>query len=101
MKCTNGGTRYQDCEKWRNKWAHEQAVFSDYLRYDYNPDGDNIRVSTIPCPLISRFRCVSVLLIQMCRNSNAARQMVSPATCGTILSNAMGNLYVIIRLLKV
>lgn len=46
MACTGGGTRYgEECAKWKGKWAHEQAVFSDYLRYDYNPEGDNIRVS--------------------------------------------------------
>jgi hypothetical protein len=48
MKCTGGKTKYGDgCAKWKGAWAHEQAVFSDYLRYDYNPDGDNIRVSIL------------------------------------------------------
>ncbi|KAF2279123.1 uncharacterized protein EI97DRAFT_456518 [Westerdykella ornata] len=44
MACTAGGTRYgAECGKWKEEWAHEQSVFSDYLRYDYNPEGDNIR----------------------------------------------------------
>jgi hypothetical protein len=42
--CTNG-ERYEGCEKWKMEWAHEQSVFSEYLRWDFNPMGDNIRVS--------------------------------------------------------
>ena len=36
---------YRDCGKWKTKWAHEQSVFSEYLRRDFNPEGDNIVVS--------------------------------------------------------
>ncbi|KAL2264232.1 hypothetical protein VTK26DRAFT_64 [Humicola hyalothermophila] len=39
--------RYPGCAKWKTKWSHEQRAFSEYIRYDFNPDGDNI--VEIPC----------------------------------------------------
>jgi hypothetical protein len=43
----NDGYRksYRECGQWKMKWAHEQSVFSEYLRRDFNPEGDNIAVS--------------------------------------------------------
>jgi hypothetical protein len=38
-------TRYEGCAKWKETWSHEQRAFSEYIRYDFNPDGDNIVVS--------------------------------------------------------
>ncbi|KAL5425210.1 hypothetical protein PMIN04_002707 [Paraphaeosphaeria minitans] len=46
IECPNEG-RYQGCGQWKNKWSHEQRVFSEYIRYDFNPQGDNI--IGIPC----------------------------------------------------
>jgi hypothetical protein len=70
MACTGGETRYgAECGKWREQWAHEQSVFSDYLRWDFNPGGDNIRVSFLYLVLAPvrhvriRFR---LLLVEMC-----------------------------------
>lgn len=40
-------TRYKGCAEWKNKWSHEQRAFSEYIRYDFNPDGNN--VIEIPC----------------------------------------------------
>jgi hypothetical protein len=48
--CTNG-KRYKDCGQWKEKWSHEQRAFSEYIRYDFNPDGNNIVVSDYPPPL--------------------------------------------------
>jgi hypothetical protein len=39
--------KYPGCSQWKNQWSHEQRAFSEYIRYDYNEDGDNI--IEIPC----------------------------------------------------
>jgi hypothetical protein len=39
--------KYPGCSQWKNKWSHEQRAFSEYIRYDFNQDGDNI--IEIPC----------------------------------------------------
>ncbi|KAK4235611.1 hypothetical protein C8A03DRAFT_36534 [Achaetomium macrosporum] len=39
--------RYPGCGKWKRRWSHEQRAFSEYIRYDFNPDGNNI--VEIPC----------------------------------------------------
>lgn len=44
IECPNE-SRYPGCGHWKNNWSHEQKVFSEYIRYDFNPDGDNIVVS--------------------------------------------------------
>lgn len=98
MKCTSGETKYKDCAKWKEQWAHEQAVMSDYLRYDYNPDGDNIRVSSNSYNLPGYwvfFYTHELSLIDLIRSSNAAKLTASPATCGTTPSVAMANSYAI------
>ncbi|KAH7126034.1 hypothetical protein EDB81DRAFT_889745 [Dactylonectria macrodidyma] len=40
------GKRYKKCGHWDKDWAHEQAAFSNHVRYDYK-NKDDIR--TIPC----------------------------------------------------
>lgn len=42
--CTNG-LRYPNCGTWKKEWSHEQRAFSEYIRYDFNPN-NNIVVST-------------------------------------------------------
>ena len=39
-------TKYKGCAHWKTDWAHEQAAFGNYLRYDYDRP-DDIRV--LPC----------------------------------------------------
>ncbi|KAF1951810.1 hypothetical protein CC80DRAFT_519069 [Byssothecium circinans] len=39
--------RYKGCKTWAQSWSHEQRAFSEYIRYDFNPDGHNI--VEIPC----------------------------------------------------
>lgn len=39
--------RYPGCGQWKQKWSHEQRAFSEYVRYDYNKDPENI--VAIPC----------------------------------------------------
>jgi len=39
-------TRYPGCARWKLDWAHEQAAFGNYLRYDFDRPND-IRV--LPC----------------------------------------------------
>lgn len=39
--------RWQGCARWKTEWSHEQRAFSEFVRYEFNPDGDNI--VTIPC----------------------------------------------------
>ncbi|KAF2634780.1 hypothetical protein P280DRAFT_413090 [Massarina eburnea CBS 473.64] len=39
--------RYEGCARWKQEWSHEQRAFSEYIRYDFNPQDDNI--VTIPC----------------------------------------------------
>jgi hypothetical protein len=39
-------TKYKGCARWKQDWAHEQAAFGNYLRYDYDRP-DDIRV--LPC----------------------------------------------------
>ncbi|KAF2686302.1 hypothetical protein K458DRAFT_210812 [Lentithecium fluviatile CBS 122367] len=39
--------RYKGCAQWKTAWSHEQRAFSEYIRYDFNPQGDNI--VPIPC----------------------------------------------------
>ncbi|KAH6980359.1 hypothetical protein EDB82DRAFT_560307 [Fusarium venenatum] len=29
-------TKYKGCQRWMKDWAHEQAAFSNHVRYDYN-----------------------------------------------------------------
>jgi hypothetical protein len=41
------GKRYPGCGEWKDKWAHEQRAFAEYIRYDFNPNGTNI--VEIPC----------------------------------------------------
>ncbi|KAF2235922.1 hypothetical protein EV356DRAFT_499146 [Viridothelium virens] len=43
LECPDG-TRYEDCDHWKNNHYHEQGAFSNHVRYDY---GDWIR--TLPC----------------------------------------------------
>ncbi|EWY80858.1 hypothetical protein FOYG_16775 [Fusarium oxysporum NRRL 32931] len=38
--------KYKGCERWAKDWAHEQAAFANFVRYDYNRP-DDVRV--IPC----------------------------------------------------
>ncbi|GAB1312579.1 Nucleotide-diphospho-sugar transferase domain-containing protein [Madurella fahalii] len=45
-ECTSE-TRYPGCAQWKDRWSHEQRAFSEYIRYDFNPDGNNI--VEIPC----------------------------------------------------
>ncbi|KAK4107464.1 hypothetical protein N656DRAFT_720002 [Canariomyces notabilis] len=46
QECTTE-KRYPGCGQWKTKWSHEQRAFSEYIRYDFNPDGNNI--VEIPC----------------------------------------------------
>lgn len=39
--CTSD-RRYPGCAQWKEQWSHEQRAFSEYIRYDYNKDGNNI-----------------------------------------------------------
>jgi hypothetical protein len=50
--------RYKDCGHWKLDWSHEQRAFSEYIRYDFNPQGDNIVVRRIS---FSSGRLVKVL----------------------------------------
>lgn len=43
--CTNE-LRYPGCGHWKENWSHEQRAFSEYIRYDFNPD-NNIVVSPV------------------------------------------------------
>ncbi|KAI8682251.1 hypothetical protein NCS55_00480400 [Fusarium keratoplasticum] len=38
--------KYKGCKRWAKDWAHEQAAFSNYVRYDYNSTEE---VVMIPC----------------------------------------------------
>ncbi|TVY78779.1 hypothetical protein Focb16_v009750 [Fusarium oxysporum f. sp. cubense] len=38
--------KYKGCKRWGKAWAHEQAAFSNHVRYDYNST-EEVRV--IPC----------------------------------------------------
>ena len=49
-ECT-GEQRYPGCGQWRDRWSHEQRAFSEYIRYDFNPQGNNIVVR--PCLSLS------------------------------------------------
>ena len=65
ISCTSGdlgwgegyGKEYRECGKWKMEWAHEQSVFSEYLRRDFNPQGDNIVV---------RLNCLFQFLVFVC-----------------------------------
>ncbi|KAL2135709.1 hypothetical protein VTI74DRAFT_7226 [Chaetomium olivicolor] len=39
--------RYPGCGQWKERWSHEQRAFAEYIRYDFNPNGNNI--VEIPC----------------------------------------------------
>jgi hypothetical protein len=39
--------QYPGCSRWKEEWGHEQRAFSKYIRYDYNPNSNN--VVEIPC----------------------------------------------------
>lgn len=39
-------TRYVNCSKWTNQWAHEQSAFGNYVRYDFNQPED---IKSLPC----------------------------------------------------
>ncbi|GAM33628.1 hypothetical protein TCE0_011f00671 [Talaromyces pinophilus] len=38
--------KYANCSKWRYEWSHEQAAFSNYLRYEYTRPNE---VISLPC----------------------------------------------------
>ncbi|KAM0547792.1 hypothetical protein ACHAPJ_010253 [Fusarium lateritium] len=38
--------KYKGCKHWGKDWAHEQAAFANYVRYDYSSSGE---VGVIPC----------------------------------------------------
>lgn len=46
VECTSE-QRYPGCGYWKDHWSHEQRAFSEYIRYDFNPQGNNI--VEIPC----------------------------------------------------
>ncbi|KPM41467.1 hypothetical protein AK830_g5079 [Neonectria ditissima] len=64
-KCPSG-ERYPDCRRWAKDWAHEQAAFSNHVRYDYKDSEDDLRV--IPCmdgngaPYIGDKKCGGVFV---------------------------------------
>lgn len=37
---------YEGCSYWKESWAHEQAAFGNYIRYDYNHSG---YLQPLPC----------------------------------------------------
>jgi hypothetical protein len=37
---------WPECSRWNKKWAHEQAAFGNFVRYDYNTSG---WIQPIPC----------------------------------------------------
>lgn len=39
--------QYPGCGAWKQNWSHEQKAFSEYIRWDYNPTGNDI--VEIPC----------------------------------------------------
>ncbi|KAF2194921.1 hypothetical protein K469DRAFT_383 [Zopfia rhizophila CBS 207.26] len=39
-------SKYKGCAKWKLEWAHEQAAFGNYLRYDYDRPED---IKVLPC----------------------------------------------------
>jgi hypothetical protein len=39
-------TRYENCSKWKFDWAHEQAAFGNYIRYDFDRPED---IKVLPC----------------------------------------------------
>jgi len=39
--------QYPGCGNWKQNWSHEQKAFSEYIRWDYNPSGNEI--IEIPC----------------------------------------------------
>ena len=60
--------KYPGCGQWKEKWSHEQRAFSEYIRYDFNPQGNNIvvratllsrRSSSPPSPNAQPCFCVS------------------------------------------
>ncbi|KAF2114314.1 hypothetical protein BDV96DRAFT_494478 [Lophiotrema nucula] len=38
--------RYKGCAHWKLDWAHEQAAFGNYVRYEYNRPND---IKVLPC----------------------------------------------------
>jgi hypothetical protein len=38
--------RYEGCGKWKLNWAHEQAAFGNYIRYDFDRPND---IKVLPC----------------------------------------------------
>lgn len=55
--------RYKGCGHWKKNWSHEQRAFSEFIRYDFNPQGDNIVVSLHRSPL--RFDLRRVLMLHV------------------------------------
>jgi hypothetical protein len=47
--------RYKGCAHWKQNWSHEQRAFSEYIRYDFNPHGDEIVVSNLPSDILRLF----------------------------------------------
>lgn len=39
-------THYKGCQRWKTDWAHEQAAFGNYVRYDYDRPED---IKVLPC----------------------------------------------------
>jgi hypothetical protein len=47
-ECTSE-SRYSGCSRWKQKWSHEQAAFSEYIRYDPEFTAHPSSIIQIPC----------------------------------------------------
>jgi len=85
-------TRYEGCGRWKDVWSHEQRAFSEYIRYDFNPDGDNIVVSyTVSNQCVQRAEQVRDKPIP-CDDAMGWPHMVDEYP-GRILSDCNGNFF--------
>ncbi|KAF0643854.1 hypothetical protein FPSE5266_07137 [Fusarium pseudograminearum] len=46
-------TKYEGCKRWMKDWAHEQAAFSNHVRYDYSTDDQHLYDSPLLMPVLT------------------------------------------------
>ncbi|KAK4148458.1 hypothetical protein C8A00DRAFT_38973 [Chaetomidium leptoderma] len=81
--------RYPGCGHWKTNWSHEQRAFSEFIRYDFNPDGNNI--VEIPCNDANGFPGLvgQASVVDDCKGEFVRHYTLNKGTAKTSTSDAL------------
>lgn len=97
--CTSE-TRYPGCGRWKQKWSHEQAAFSDYIRHDPEFTVHPSRIVQISCddamgyPTLKNTRWIT----EDCRGNFIRHYTIDKAE--TIHATGLGILQSVVELVR-